>query len=260
MKAANAQAAGAAGLLVSNTEDGPFDGTLGDPKASAIPVAGNRAAFGRELAAAPNPVVEMVLDTRHAADDVRRTSSRTPSPRRPKRAHRRRPPRLGARSGPESTTTAPASPRLLEIARAVSQESRRALSVRFAFWGAEELGLFGSRAYARTVEREPGRGLPQLRRARLAVAPIRRLRRPRFVNRWLGYFSAAARRVGSTSRAARITPPFAQRGIPVAGSPRGTTPATTEPATASRTSTCTRSTRSPRRPPSASRRSRRSSR
>ena len=61
VKARNAHNAGAIALLVFNTEPGLFDGTLGDPQASPIPVAGIDGAVGPELAAASGPIVELEL-------------------------------------------------------------------------------------------------------------------------------------------------------------------------------------------------------
>jgi aminopeptidase S len=90
--------------------------------------------------------------------------------------------------------------------------------VRFAFWGAEELGLFGSRAYARTVA--PSQVVGYLNFDVLG-SPSRRYGvygDSRLVTRWLGYFS----RIGSAASAIDIDgrsdhAPFALRGIPVAG-------------------------------------------
>ena len=54
-------------------------------------------------------------------------------------------------AGPGINDNATGVASLLEIARAGTRRS--AAAVRFAFWGAEEFGLFGSSAYARTVDR-----------------------------------------------------------------------------------------------------------
>ena len=214
-KAANAQTAGAAGLLVSNSEEGLFDGTLGDPKASGIPVAAIARSAGRELAAASDPVVEMVLDT-----DTRETTSQNvvanAQPRRPKVLI------VGAHLdsvtvGPGINDNGTGVAATLELARAVRKVAP-ALSVRFAFWGAEELGLFGSRAYARTVA--PNQVVGYLNFDVLG-SPSRRYGvygDARLVNRWLGYFSrtgAAASAIDIEGRSDHA--PFALRGIPVAG-------------------------------------------
>jgi Zn-dependent M28 family amino/carboxypeptidase len=215
VKAANAQSAGAAGVLVYNSDAGLFDGTLGDPKASGIPVAGIARDTGQELAAATDPVVEMVLET-----DTRETTSQNVVAN----AQAQRPKVLivGAHldsvsmgAGINDNATGVAT--VLEIARAVRKVAP-GLSVRFAFWGAEELGLFGSRAYAGTVA--PSQVVGYLNFDVLG-SPSRRYGvygDTRFVTRWLGYFS----RTGATATAIDINgrsdhAPFAARGIPVAG-------------------------------------------
>ena len=50
VKARNAAAAGASAVLIFNTEQGLFDGTLGDPQAATIPAVGIAGALGSELA------------------------------------------------------------------------------------------------------------------------------------------------------------------------------------------------------------------
>jgi Zn-dependent M28 family amino/carboxypeptidase len=214
-KAGNAQAAGAAGVLVYNTDEGLFDGTLGDPKASGIPIAAIARATGRELAAASDPVVEMVLET-----DTRQASSQnvvaSTQPRRPKVLI------VGAHLdsvtvGPGINDNGTGVAAVLELARAVRKVAPGA-SVRFAFWGAEELGLFGSRAYAPTVA--PSQVVAYLNFDMLG-SPSRRYGvygDSRIVTRWLGYFS----RTGSAASAIDIEgrsdhAPFALRGIPIGG-------------------------------------------
>ena len=151
MKAANAQRAGAIGLIVFNSEEGLFNGTLGDPKASAIPVAAIARTVGRELLAAADPMVEMelVTETRRASSENVTSDARRPRPRMLI---------VGAHldsvgDGPGINDNATGVAALLELARALAKRSHP-LSVRFAFWGAEELGLIGSRAYAATVARD----------------------------------------------------------------------------------------------------------
>jgi Zn-dependent M28 family amino/carboxypeptidase len=214
-KAANAQEAGAAALLVYNTDEGNFDGTLGDPKASRIPVAALNRATGRELAAASGPVVEMVLDT-----TTRQTTSRnviaSAHPRHAKvlivGAHLD-----SVKAGPGINDNATGVAAVLEIARAVRSVAPD-LSVRFAFWGAEELGLFGSRAYAKTLAPDQLAGYLNFD---VLGSPSRRYGvygDKRFVTRWLGYFSrtgAAAAAIDIDGRSDHA--PFALRGIPVGG-------------------------------------------
>ena len=61
MKARNAAAAGATAALIFNTEQGTFDGTLGDPQAATIPVAAIAGALEAQLAESPSTIVELEL-------------------------------------------------------------------------------------------------------------------------------------------------------------------------------------------------------
>jgi len=214
-KAANAQAAGAAGVLVYNTDEGIFDGTLGDPKASGIPIAAIARAAGRELAAASDPVVEMVLET-----DTRQSMSQNLIAN--AQPHPRKLLIVGAHLdsvtvGPGINDNGTGAATVLEIARALRKVAP-GLSVRFAFWGAEELGLIGSRAYAQTIS--PSQVVGYLNFDVLG-SPSRRYGvygDTRFVTRWLGYFSrtgAAASAIDIEGRSDHA--PFTLRGIPVAG-------------------------------------------
>ena len=158
-------------------------------------------------------------------------------------------------------------------------------TVRFAWWGAEELGLVGSEQYVAglndvQLERDPA--LPQLRHGRLAQPRLLHLRRRRLRRRRPGPrprglgrrsrgsssgstrrraspspapTSAAARTTGRSSRSA--SPPVACSPARRASRPRSrprpgvappglsTTPATTSPATPSTTTTTWRSTSTP---------------
>ena len=148
VKAANAEQAGAVGVLVFNNEAGPLDGTLGDPQATSIPVAGIARSLGLELAGTENAIVEMELLTETRAAMSRNVTADT-QPRGERvllvGAHLDS---VRAGAGINDNGTGVAA--VLEIARALRAQGRP-LTVRVAFWGAEELGLFGSRAYARTV-------------------------------------------------------------------------------------------------------------
>ncbi|MBA3432932.1 MAG: M20/M25/M40 family metallo-hydrolase [Actinobacteria bacterium] len=150
VKARNAGTAGARALLIFNTERGPFDGTLGDPQASAIPVAAVAGVLGSELAASSDALVELEL----IAQSRRSKSQNVIADARP---GARRVLMVGAhldsvREGPGINDNATGVTALLEIARVVRARYPE-LAVRFAFWGAEEVGLFGSRAYASSANR-----------------------------------------------------------------------------------------------------------
>jgi Zn-dependent M28 family amino/carboxypeptidase len=215
VKAANAQAAGAAAVLVFNNQEGKLDGTLGDPKASGIPVAGITRSLGRDLAAAASPIVEMelVTETRSASSQNVTANTRPTAPEvLIAGAHLD-----SVRDGPGINDNATGVVALLEIARALAKSSRP-LAVRFAFWGAEELGLFGSRDYARRVR--PSRivgylnfdvlGSPSRRYGVYGDAPF-----TTGLLRYLERTGAAAAQIDIEGRSDHA--PFARRGIPVAG-------------------------------------------
>ena len=215
VKAANAANAGAVALLVFNSEAGQFDGTLGGPQASSIPVAGIAQGLGRELAATENAVVELELET----VTRRTTSQNVMADSRPGAA------RVLVVGGHLDSVPAGAGindngsgvAAILEIARAL-RKSPRPLDVRFAFWGAEELGLFGSRAYAGTLD--PSRIVGYLNFDVLG-SPAGRYGvygSDRYAAAWLRYFAsrgADAVRIDPEGRSDHA--PFSARGIQIGG-------------------------------------------
>jgi Zn-dependent M28 family amino/carboxypeptidase len=146
VKARAAAAAGARALLVYSTEPGPLDATLGDPRASSIPVAAVHAAAARRLA---NAVVRLDIVTRKRQSTSQNVIAEThPSAGRVLL--------VGAHldsvvAGPGINDNGTGVAALLEIARLLPRIAPE-LSVRFGFWGAEEFGLVGSRAYAARVD------------------------------------------------------------------------------------------------------------
>ncbi|MDQ3121821.1 MAG: M20/M25/M40 family metallo-hydrolase [Actinomycetota bacterium] len=215
VKARNAANSGAIALLVFNAEPGLFDGTLGDPQASPIPVAGIDGAVGPELASASGSIVELELETSRQ----RSTSKNVIADTQP-----------GARSvllvgahldsvlvGPGINDNATGVAALLEIAR-VARRRYPDLSVRFAFWGAEELGLFGSSAYAKGADRSrivgylnfDVLGSPSRERTVYKGGP--------FAARWLGYFERRGLRATQIHIGGRSDHfPFERIGIPTGG-------------------------------------------
>ncbi len=150
-KAQNARAAGALALLVFATERGPINATLGDPDGSEIPVAAVEQSVGRSLSEAHDAVVRIEIVTRKR----RTTSQNVVADTRPERG---RVLLVGAHldsvlSGPGINDNGTGVAALLEIARVVKRRGPQ-MAVRFAFWGAEEFGLFGSHAYADSARRQ----------------------------------------------------------------------------------------------------------
>ena len=214
-KAANAHAAGASALLVFNNEPGPLDGTLGDPQASAIPVAGIARNLGQELAAATNAIVEIEI-----VAVTRRSTSHNVTADVQVRA-----PRvlvIGAhldsvRAGPGINDNATGVVTVLEIARALKKRSFP-LAVRFALWGAEELGLIGSRAYAPTVGRDDVSGYLNFDVLGSPSRPYGVYQDSRYASRWLRYFERHGIRATTVDLQGRSDhASFAARGFPVGG-------------------------------------------
>jgi Iap family predicted aminopeptidase len=145
-KAQSAQRAGARALLVYTTEAGvPIDATLGDPNGSRIPVAAVDRTVAQSLARQRGARVLLELTTRKR----RTTSTNVVADTHDRRG---RVLLIGAHldsvhAGPGINDNGTGVAALLDIARIVRRQAPN-VAVRFAFWGAEEFGLFGSRAYA----------------------------------------------------------------------------------------------------------------
>ena len=160
-KQANASAAGAAGVVVANSEPGPFGGTLGGPVPGA-PIGSisqeDGAALRERLAA--DPALTGTLDLRQVIEDrstfnlVAQTPHGDPD----------RVVMLGAHldsvtEGPGINDNGTGSAAVLQTALELAEAGPTHNAVRFAWWGAEESGLIGSTAYVA--------GLPAEERARI---------------------------------------------------------------------------------------------
>ena len=147
-KAQNAAAAGARALLVFTTEPGPIDATLGDPNASRIPVAAIEAPIARSLLGANDAIVNLEITTekRHTTSQNVIASTHAQGRVLLVGAHLDS---VLAGAGINDNGTGVAA--LLELARVLRARAPR-LAVRVAFWGSEEFGLVGSRAYASSVD------------------------------------------------------------------------------------------------------------
>ena len=131
-----------------NPEPGPIDATLGDPRASTIPVVAIERSVAQSFLRSGSVVIRLEVTTRRRPSTSQNVLADThPSARRVLL--------VGAHldsvvAGPGVNDNGTGVATLLEIARVLRSEAPR-LTVRFAFWGAEELGLIGSSAYARTA-------------------------------------------------------------------------------------------------------------
>jgi Zn-dependent M28 family amino/carboxypeptidase len=148
IKAENAEAAGAVGVIIYNNAPGAFFGTLGEPSVS-IPVVGAAPELGAELAGA---TVRLATETLSETRTTVNVFAETPGGRDDNVVM------VGAHldsvyAGPGIHDNGSGSAALIEVAekmRKVDVENK----VRFAWWGAEEFGLLGSDHYVYTLSEE----------------------------------------------------------------------------------------------------------
>lgn len=212
-KAQNAAGAGAVALIVFNVEPGPIDATLGDPDASSIPVAAVEASLARSLLARGRTVLELEIRTEERPARSENVIADT---------HRNGPVLVvGAHldsvvAGPGINDNGSGVAALLELARAVRRLAPT-LAVRFAFWGAEEFGLIGSRGYVQRLDQDEVIGYLNfdMLGSRGGSAAVYE---GRYADRMLAYFKRRglpAETVDLTGRSDHF--PFEQRGVPTGG-------------------------------------------
>ncbi len=160
-KVTHAVAAGAAGLLVINTEDTPLDdGTLGQTTTGMVPTGGVTRSAGDALAGRAGATIALTLATTIRETESRNVlaQTRTGNPDEVVVAggHLDSVP-----EGPGINDNGSGVGTLLETAVRLGPSPPVTNAVRFAFWGAEEVGLIGSTAYVQ--------GLPGEERKRIAL-------------------------------------------------------------------------------------------
>jgi Zn-dependent M28 family amino/carboxypeptidase len=153
-KATHAAAAGAVGLIVINNEDAPLeDGTLGEAATGVVPTGGVTRSAGDALAGRAGAGITLTLVT-----TVRETPSRNviaqtrtgnPDEVVVAGAHLDSVP-----EGPGVNDNGSGVATLLETAVRLGAAPPVANGVRFAFWGAEEVGLVGSTTYVQGLSEE----------------------------------------------------------------------------------------------------------
>lgn len=146
VKQAAAAEAGAAAAVISNNTEGPLRGTLGEPGTSRIATVGITQADGNALSEQAGADATLNLQIRREQRTTRNVIAQTRSGRTDNVVM------AGAHldSVPEGAginDNATGSASLLETALALGGKPRANNAVRFAWWGAEELGLLGSDAY-----------------------------------------------------------------------------------------------------------------
>jgi Zn-dependent M28 family amino/carboxypeptidase len=150
VKAANAQTAGAAAVIVFNNVEGPLNGTLGAPGVT-VPVIGVPTTLGRDLAAGGTTVdlaVDATSEIRTTENVVAELPGSTSDNVVMAGAHLDSVP-----AGPGINDNGSGSAALVEIAENMA-EVDLPNTVRFAWWGAEELGLLGSNHYVASLTPE----------------------------------------------------------------------------------------------------------
>ena len=142
-KARNAESAGAAALLVVDGEsDEPPSATLGSPGIE-IPVLAVGAAAGRSLGPGAELEVDAVSERRDTVNVIAETAADRGERVVMAGGHLDSVP-----AGPGINDNGSGAAALLELADALGGRAPGA-RIRLAFWGAEELGLIGSRRYVR---------------------------------------------------------------------------------------------------------------
>ena len=150
-KQANAAAAGAVAVIIANNADGPLDSRLGSP--GDIPTGGATRADGTTLAAKAGESITLELRYHDEIHKERNVIAQTRTGRTDNvvmaGAHLDSVP-----AGPGMNDNGSGSAALLEVALKLGAKPGLRNAVRFAWWGAEEVGLVGSRAYAQGLSFE----------------------------------------------------------------------------------------------------------
>jgi Zn-dependent M28 family amino/carboxypeptidase len=153
-KAENAAAAGATGVIIFNQgnipeREGLIVGTLGQFYSGGIPVVGTTYALGVEWASTPDLVLSMEVNVFDGVSTTRNVFAELPGKNAGNvvmaGAHLDAVP-----AGPGINDNGSGSAAILETAIQMSKVKPQN-TVRFAWWGAEELGLIGSNYYVNTL-------------------------------------------------------------------------------------------------------------
>ena len=149
IKATNANAAGATGVVIYNNAAGGINGTLGNGFTLDIGVTSVTQAVGQQLAATPGLILRLKTDTFRGIATTYNVlaESKDGDPNNVVMA--------GAHldsvnAGPGINDNGSGSAAILEVARQMAKIKPRNM-VRFAWWGAEESGLVGSTYYVNNL-------------------------------------------------------------------------------------------------------------
>jgi len=152
LKATNAAAAGASGVIIYNNAPGTLNGTLSSTFTLDISVTSVTQAVGQQLAATPGLVMRLKTDTFRGIattyNVLAESTSGDPNNVVMAGAHLD-----SVNAGPGIQDNGSGSAAILEVAEQMAKVKPRN-KVRFAWWGAEESGLVGSRYYVANLSPE----------------------------------------------------------------------------------------------------------
>ncbi|WP_216213038.1 M28 family metallopeptidase [Amycolatopsis aidingensis] len=152
-KGSSAAEAGAVGAIVYNHSPGPVNGTLGGPENATIPIGGITQADGEALVALDGSDVTLNIQTLTEERTTHNVIAETQTGRKDNVVM------AGAHldsvdDGAGINDNGTGSAALLETALQLGGSPRVNNAVRFAWWGAEELGLVGSTRYVQSLDFE----------------------------------------------------------------------------------------------------------
>ncbi|MPZ64188.1 MAG: M28 family peptidase [Pseudonocardiaceae bacterium] len=153
VKQGAAAEAGAVAAVISNNVEGPLRGTLGGPDAGVVPTVGITQADGNTLAQQGGDEAMLNLQIRREQRTTRNVIAQTRTGRTDNvvmaGAHLDSVP-----DGPGINDNGSGSAALLETALQLGGQPRATNTVRFAWWGAEELGLLGADDYVSNLSEQ----------------------------------------------------------------------------------------------------------
>ena len=154
LKAANAVAAGAVGVVIYNNAAGPLAGTLGNTFALDVPVVGITQALGQELAATAGLVLHLATETLITTTTTSNVLAELPGKNNDNVVM------AGAHldsvaAGPGINDNGSGAAALIEVAENLAKV-RPQNTLRFAWWGAEEASLVGSTYYVANLSEAEG--------------------------------------------------------------------------------------------------------
>ena len=154
LKATNAVAAGAVGVVIYNNAAGPLAGTLGNTFALNVPVVGITQALGQELAVTSGLVLHLVTETLITTTSTSNVLAELPGKNSDNVVM------AGAHldsvaAGPGINDNGSGAAALIEVAENLAKV-RPQNTLRFAWWGAEEASLVGSTYYVTNLSQAEG--------------------------------------------------------------------------------------------------------